>query len=483
LVALGVLLGLAGACSFILVKTPQYVATAQLFVASSQDNGSTGAYQGGLFTQQRVQSYSDIVGSPQVTGPVVRELRLSESPAELSDAISASAPANTVLLNISVRNPNPQKAQRIAQAVAEQFIVLVNKIERPTTGGPAPVRLSIVKPAALPSSPVSPRVKRDLGLGLVLGLLVGLGAAALRESLDTSVKSAEQLVDDLGLPVLGVVGFDPDASRHPLIAETNPRSVRAEAFRQVRTNLTFVNVDAQPRSVVVTSSLPAEGKTTVSCNLAIALAQTGVRVAVVEGDLRRPRLAHYLGIERAVGLTSVLVGAAELDDALQPWGKHGLMALPSGPLPPNPSELLSSLAMRDLLSRLQEMTDIVVIDGPPLLPVTDAAILSSLVSGTIMVVRASSTKTEQVRLALTALQSVDARVFGAVFNMAPTRGPDAHLYGYPYGYGEVRDPRRAHARERRDSVVIQPDPVPAEVAFSGSAQAIPARSKSKARLR
>jgi capsular exopolysaccharide synthesis family protein len=185
--------------------------------------------------------------------------------------------------------------------------------------------------------------------------------------------------------------------------------------------------------------VPGEGKTTTTVNLAISLAQAGQRVIVVEGDLRRPQLASYLGLEGAVGLTSVLIGRASLDEALQPWGEAGLQVLAGGPTPPNPSELLGSHGMHELLRTREGRADLVLLDSPPLLPVTDAALLSMVASGAVLVVRADRTRREQAH-ALDSLEAVGARVLGAVLNMAPTRGPDAYQYNYRPRAGAASGP-------------------------------------------
>jgi capsular exopolysaccharide synthesis family protein len=180
--------------------------------------------------------------------------------------------------------------------------------------------------------------------------------------------------------------------------------------------------------------VPEEGKTTTAANLAITLAQAGVRVCLVEADLRRPRLGGYLGLETAAGVTSVLIGKARLSDVIQHWGDQGIDVLASGPVPPNPSELLSTHAMADLLHELEERYALVIIDAPPLLPVTDAAVLANLASGAILVIRHGKTKREQVRRAIEAFRAVDTHLYGIVFNMVPSRGPDAYYYGYAYRY-------------------------------------------------
>ncbi|MDX6212189.1 MAG: tyrosine-protein kinase, partial [Frankiales bacterium] len=186
--------------------------------------------------------------------------------------------------------------------------------------------------------------------------------------------------------------------------------------------------------IVITSSIPQEGKSTTTANLAITLAQAGLKVVLVEADLRRPKLMQYLGVEGAVGLTSVLIGRVTLDDALQPWGNGSLMVLPSGPTPPNPSELLGSQGMAELIASLEQQADIVLVDAPPLLPVTDAAVLAKICDGALLIVRHGTTTREQVTRAAESLRVVDAHLIGNVLNMAPAKGPDAYGYGYAYRY-------------------------------------------------
>jgi capsular exopolysaccharide synthesis family protein len=374
------------------------------------------------------------VNSPPVTSAVISRLALPLTPQQLAAKISATAPLDTVLINVTVKDGTPERAQAMANATAAQFTQFVSSLEQTDPTAAPPVKVSVVKPAELPVGPVSPRVPLNLALGLLFGLAVGVGAAVLRETLDTSIKSGADLSEHFGLTTLGVIGFDANTPRRPLLVHEEPQSPRAETFRQLRTNLQFIDVDSAPRSIVVTSSVPGEGKTTTTVNLAISLAQAGQRVIVVEGDLRRPQLASFLGLEGAVGLTSVLIGRAELDEALQPWGEEGLQVLASGPTPPNPSELLGSHGMQELLRTLEARADLVLLDSPPLLPVTDAAVLSTVASGAVLVIRVDRTRREQVDHALESLQAVGARVLGAVLNMAPTRGPNAYRYGYQYDY-------------------------------------------------
>lgn len=436
ILAICVLLATAGAIVLTLLTPRSYTARAQFFVSAQEPAGSdiSSAYTGGLFTQQRVKSYVRVVQSTRVGALVRSEIRSQESAEAISARISASAPLDTVLINVAAVDRDPRRAQAIVTAIGKTFPQLVEQIERPAGGGDSPVKVSVVEPASLPTSPTSPRAPFNLGLGVILGLAAGVGVAVLRDALDSSITGPDEVRGLVGAPILGAINFDPDASKRPLVVVTAPSSARAESFRQLRTNLQFVDIEHPLRSVVFTSSVPGEGKSTTTCNLAITLTQAGLRVVLIEGDLRRPRIADYMGMEGAVGLTSVLLGRTTLDDALQPWGDGSLQVLASGPLPPNPSELLGSQGMQDLLRELERRADIVIIDAPPLLPVTDAAVLGTLTSGLVMLVRSNSTTREQVAGAVATVQAVGGVMLGAVLNMVPTKGPNSYSYGYGYSY-------------------------------------------------
>jgi capsular exopolysaccharide synthesis family protein len=216
-----------------------------------------------------------------------------------------------------------------------------------------------------------------------------------------------------------------------------------EAFRVLRTNMQFVDVDKDSKVFVVSSSVPGEGKTTTACNLAITLAQAGQKVLMVDGDLRRPQVAGVFEVEPTVGLTTVLIGTIELEDAVQESPVDNLRVLASGAIPPNPSELLQSRTMTEIVERARKEYDVIVIDAPPLLPVTDAALLASQADGALIVVRHSKTTRDQLRHSMERLAAVDARALGLVFNMVPVRrGGTSHGYGYGYGYGYAPEPGR-----------------------------------------
>ena len=426
------LLATGAAALFSLRVTPQYASSARLFISTPESNTDQ-AYSGGLFSQARVTSYADLLTGEEISRRVVDRLNLDESPRDLAQQIKAEAKPETVVLSITVTDSGPERAQLLTQTVAEEFVRYVKELETPDGQTTAPVKASIVDRATAPEAPVSPRPVRNLALATLLGLLVGTGVAVLRETLDTSISTPEELTEASGgAPLLGSINFDKDAPARPLITDLNTHAPRVESFRVLRTNLQFINVDSESKVFVVTSSVPEEGKSTTVCNLALTLAHANERVVVVEADLRRPKASEYLKLEGAVGVTTILTGRVDINEALQsaPWG---LKVIAAGSIPPNPAELLQSAAMKTLIKDLRERFDIVLIDAPPLLPVTDAAILAAESDGAILISRHGKTTRDQVVAAVGRLESVEARLLGTVANWTPSRR-NSYGYGYSYGY-------------------------------------------------
>ncbi|MDQ0922304.1 capsular exopolysaccharide synthesis family protein [Pseudarthrobacter sp. W1I19] len=420
---------LLGAGAAVAIK-PTYTSELQLFVAIQSSGTVQELQQGNTFTQARVQSYVKTVGSPIVLQPAIETLGLNVTPDQLAAKVRATTDLNTVLINISVSDSSPVQAQAITQAVGNSLIRAVELLEKPKSGGSSPVALSIIKPATTPSAPSAPNTPLYLLLGTVIGFAVGAGGAILRSLLDNRVNGETDLRRVTEAPVLGRISFDQEAMKNPLLTQTSPQSPRAESFRQLRTNLQFANISGRAKTMVITSSLPGEGKSTTATNLAISLAQAGQTVCLIDADLRRPMVGEYLGLERSAGLTTALVGSADVDDLLQQWGDGNLYVLTSGRIPPNPSELLGSAEMSELINRLEQVFDAVIIDAPPLLPVTDSAVLAQHVGGIVMVVRSQKLKQHDLEKALSALQMVEANLLGVVLNGLPAKGPDSYTYGY-----------------------------------------------------
>ncbi|ADX74177.1 capsular exopolysaccharide biosynthesis protein [Pseudarthrobacter phenanthrenivorans Sphe3] len=424
------LLGILAAAGVSFIVKPTYTAETKLFVAIQGSGSVSELQQGNTFSQSRVRSYVETVSTPAVLQPAIESLGLEQTPAALKSKIKASSDLNTVIISIAAEDTSAVQAAAIAQAVGTSLVATVNELESPAQGGTSPIKLSVVTPATAPTSPSTPNTKLNLAIGAILGLAIGLVAAVLRAMLDTKVRSESDLRRSTDAPILGGIAFDNNAAKKPLLTQAQPQSPRAESFRQLRTNLQFAHVGNESRATLVTSSLPGEGKTTTATNLAIALAQSGQTVALIDADLRRPRVNEYLGLDRHAGLTTALIGAADVGDLMQPWGEDGLQVLTAGQIPPNPSELLGSEAMGQLIARLEQAFDTVIIDAPPLLPVTDAAVLAQQVGGVLLVVGSSRVRLPEVEKSLAALEMVSADLLGVVLNLVPTKGTDAYSYSY-----------------------------------------------------
>lgn len=450
------LVGLLCGGAFSILSKPTYVAETQLFVSIQNSGSAQELQQGNNFSQARVQSYVKTVDSPIVLQPAIDTLGLAVSADELASKVVASTELNTVLINISVSDQSPVQAAAIAQAVASSLIQAVDTLEKPKVGGTSPVGLSIIKPAVAPASPSAPNTRLNLIIGFLAGLAVGVGGSVLRSTLDSRIRGEADLRTVTDAPLLGGISFDQDAARKPLLTQTAPQSPRAESFRQLRTNLQFANVSGQAKSVLLTSSLPGEGKSTTATNLSIALAQAGNSVCLIDADLRRPMVNEYLGLDRNAGLTTALVGAADVNELLQPWGDENLYVLTSGVIPPNPSELLGSAQMKDLIQRLEDVFDAVIIDAPPLLPVTDAAVLSQHVGGVVLVVGSHKLRHHDLEKSLNALELVGSKVLGLVLNQLPIKGPDAYSYSY-YSNDSESGKRSASRTPPKASVVRAED--------------------------
>ena len=426
------LVGALGGLGAGLLTPRAYTAQTQLFVSIPNTGNATDLQQGSAFTQERMQTYVDMANSRSVLRPVIAELDLDVTPDVLAKRVRASSDPQTVLISIEATDRSPAQSARIAEAVATSLVEVVTDLENPTGTGAAPVVISVAEAAEAPAHSSSMSLWVAVVLGVVAGLVFGVGAALLRSALDTRLRGREALRRITRAPVLTTVPADPTTARTPLVTDLPAHSIRGEAFRRLRTNLKYAQVGDSTSSVLVTSSVEGEGKTTSSINLAIVMAKAGKRVALVDADLRRPRVASMLGLENAAGITTALVGAAEVGDLLQAWGDDELYVLTAGEIPPNPTELLESQQMARIIAQLTAEFDLVVIDGPPLLPVADGLVLAQQVGRVILVAAVGQVRVAEVQEALGALALVDADRVGIVLNKVSAANGEIGAYGHAY---------------------------------------------------
>jgi polysaccharide biosynthesis transport protein len=484
-----------------LLQTPEYESTVSLVVEPASQ-GDDAALQQLVFGQRELETQKELVTSRPVADAAAETLGGADVD-DLLERIDVTLLRDTQILEIRATSTDPADAAATASAFAEGYLAYrsdqaierivaateslqrredqlrdrLNEIDRElrTASGSdedalereadrlqtelaslSATRLSlsasddlvrgageIIKPAEVPESPFSPKPLRTGVLALVLGLMLGVGLAFLRDFLDDAIRSPDQAQREVGRPLLGHVPLWRAAEGETrLVSLVEPASPVAEAYRTLRTNIRFLTAGGAVRSVLVTSAVPGEGKTTTAGNLAVALARAGTRVLLVGADLRRPSIHKAFGVEAVPGLSDVLVGEAKLTDAIQDVGVPNLRVIAGGQIPPNPAELLGAPGMAQLMTELEQIADMVVYDGPPVLAVADALELAPRVGGTVLVVDVGTTGRHALRAAAERLRGVDVPVAGLVLNnLDPTDG----YYGYTYYHSYSSDEAAAGA--------------------------------------
>ncbi len=430
------LLGGAVGLGLSLYQDPTYRSTATMYVTSGNEDNAQSAYQGSLASQQRVTSYTRLVNSEAVLTGALGSFQSGISLSEAKVAVSATTTPDTVLLNVSAEGTNAVRAAELANAVAASLEEYVSELETPSGGGSPLAKITTVSPANVEDSPIAPRTERNVLAGIAVGLILGLAWVAIRSRFDNRVRDGEGVEGVTSAPVMASVPSDDTLKGRGLINFGSGATLAAESYRKLRTNLSFASVDRPIRRILVTSALAAEGKTTTAMNLAAALAETGKRVVLVDADLRRPQVYHRTGGIGDIGFTNYLKGDGTMADLLQSSDVVGLHILASGPQPPNPAELLGSKKAGQGIENLSAMFDYVVIDSPPLLPVTDAAVLSQWADGVLLVARANQSRLPDVAASIEQLEAVNADLIGVVLTDVPTRG-GAYKYGYYYTSSDV----------------------------------------------
>ncbi|NYF99044.1 capsular exopolysaccharide synthesis family protein [Janibacter cremeus] len=438
-----VVLAVLAAVAATLLTTPVYEASARIYLSTER---SGEASQGGVFalTSDDLETYVSILDTPAVLEPLREELDMEPGH---PISVRASVTGSTSILNITARASDPQEAADVANEAGPQLGAVAGEFSTLLASSGQKVVSTPIEPAVAPSRPTSPDPVRNIGLGLLAGLVLGIGLAFLRHALDTKVRGEEDIRAHSDAPMLAGLPLEQTPKRGLISLEDQPHGRHAEAVRRLRTNLMFIDVTTGRHSFVVTSAVPGEGKTTTAVNLALAMADSGRRTLLVDADLRNPSVARTLGMEGSVGLTTVLLGEADEHEVIQSWGSAGMDVLPAGPIPPNPSELLGSAPMEALLTSLVQQYDFVLIDSPPVVPVIDAVVIERLTGGLLMVVGVDRTRKKDLAAALRQLETVGARVSGFARNFVAGKGSGEYRYGY-HAYGqdasrETRSGRRA----------------------------------------
>ena len=429
-IAICLLAGLVGASVVTSRSESQYRASARLFVNIPRAGSVAEQVQGVQLSVQLLESYARIATSRTSAERIAEKVGVDAD--TVGGSISATPQPETLLIDVSAVHPDPRTAAAIANATGDVLIETIAGLEKDKA---AAVSAQVIDSASPPGAPFAPRPKVNLALGGILGLIVGALLALALDALDRSVKTPAQAAEAFKSALLAVTPRSREFRERPVPEDA--LSPVAEAFKTLRTAVRFINPDQPLRTILITSAVSREGKTTTAINLAATMAQAGERVLLVDADLRRARLGDALGIEVGVGLTGVVTRRVALEDAIQAWGDVGVLA--SGALPPNPSEMLGSVAMASLIERLGMVADIVIFDAPPVLPVTDSVVLATQVDGVILVARHGETQKAQAAEARRRLESVGANVVGFVLNGVP---PSAAHGNYEEYYGRRPEPAK-----------------------------------------
>ncbi|MDO4252733.1 MAG: polysaccharide biosynthesis tyrosine autokinase [Rothia sp. (in: high G+C Gram-positive bacteria)] len=424
---LGLLIGALLGFGYSAFQPKVYASSASGYVTVSDSGTGIGdVISGNTAAINKASSYLALVTS----GPVADQILLQNPELNLTkgaiqSSLSAKLEGNTALIRVTAQSSSPQSAQALANSALEATAKVVNDMEGSTS-----VRVVPLEDASQPGAPISPNTRVNMLLGAGAGLAFVYALIFLRRVVDVRIRTKDDVSKATGVGVLGTLPETEKLSEDNLLDSQDDHNSQ-EAIRQFRTNLRFVNVDKQPRSVIITSSEPGEGKSTVSTSLARSLAETGQPTILLDADLRRPTIAKKFKVDSKVGLTQVLAGQVDLAEAVRQYEDTQLFILPAGRIPPNPAELLGSEKMSQLVQELSQEF-MVIIDVPPLLPVTDASLLATAVDGVVLVAAVGKTRKEHLEEAARMLAAVKAQLLGVIINRTPASGLGSSYYGFGY---------------------------------------------------
>lgn len=433
------------------IMPPKYTATAEVFATYAGQSGETQTTNdmssGANYLNTQITTYPELVKTEAVLQPVIKDLGLDMTTTDLAGVVTATNPPNTFMVDISAEVGDPQQAADIANSVAKNLADQISSdlYNNSSSSNGSPIKLTVVQKAQTPTSQSSPNIPLYLAVGLIFGIIVGVGVALLRDILNTKVDSTDDVRELTHASSLGTVPQATilDDSRPVIVAQ--PAGSEAEEFRRIRTNLSFLTTTATQghgRLLVISSTNPSEGKTTVSANVAVALAEEGKSVLFIDADLRHPSVAHKLGIEGHVGLSHVLSRQASPADVIQKYWKPNLHIMPAGKRPANASILLNSDLMKEMVERALTQYDYVIIDTAPLSVANDATVFGRMAGGLVLVTGKGVVEKKELENTATALQTAEVPILGFIFNFADPK--KIHSKNYYYYYYEDGNKHSSH---------------------------------------
>lgn len=433
------------------IMPPKYTATAEVFATYAGQSGETQTTNdmssGANYLNTQITTYPELVKTEAVLQPVIKDLGLDMTTTDLAGVVTATNPPNTFMVDISAEVGDPQQAADIANSVAKNLADQISSdlYNNSSSSNGSPIKLTVVQKAQTPTSQSSPNIPLYLAVGLIFGIIVGVGVALLRDILNTKVDSTDDVRELTHASSLGTVPQATilDDSRPVIVAQ--PAGSEAEEFRRIRTNLSFLTTTATQghgRLLVISSTNPSEGKTTVSANVAVALAEEGKGVLFIDADLRHPSVAHKLGIEGHVGLSHVLSRQASPADVIQKYWKPNLHIMPAGKRPANASILLNSDLMKEMVEQALTQYDYVIIDTAPLSVASEATVFGRMAGGLVLVTGKGVVEKKELENTATALQAAEVPILGFIFNFADPK--KIHSKNYYYYYYEDGNKRSSH---------------------------------------
>lgn len=427
----------AAVCAYTLLVPPKYSATAQVFATYSDSAANSGdistVNNASSYISNQIKSYPTLATTESVLQPVIDDLGLNTTVEDLAKELTVTNPTDTAFVNITAETDDAQQATSIANSVAKSLSSVVEN-SLYAADQKSPVKLSLVQQAQEPTSPSSPKVALNMAIGIVAGLIVGVFVALIKDLLSTKVQESRDLQEVIDAPIMGRIPED-EALKQPVpVVVSAPSSSIAEEYRRVRTNLSFTTPaeGTNARLIVISSVSPNEGKTTMSVNIAAALAENGASVLLIDADLRHPSVANKLSLEGNAGLAHVLSGQASVKDVVQRYWKPNLHIMPAGPKPPNASALLNSVLMKELLKQALAQYDYVLIDTSPMIVANDAAVFGTMGNGIVLVSGRDVTDKRELRDIAAQLNTLEVAVTGFVFNFDKETKKTSNYGNYYY---------------------------------------------------